>query len=246
MILAFRFQNHGSSMLGRSSPVPQSFNLTAPFCKSSLAQSTFDQTGHHQWAWLLSSRRRRGISSCLSISRGGEAWTFCQAWSMTSKLSSQGQGHLLQRQFGPFAKSRWRKAQCSIAILPSALVIPSLGEGEQQGLIKTSRLSKQWWIVMLPNQLVIQTSPQWAPAGLMHWTLTSQLGGGWKGIWSITPTRLSAGTSSSLKTCRAALHSASGFQPGLTRNFWSFWSQMRPTFSAVALWTARMCAGISG
>ena len=37
-------------MLGRSSPVPQSFNLTAPFCKSSLAQSTFDQTGHHQWA----------------------------------------------------------------------------------------------------------------------------------------------------------------------------------------------------
>ena len=233
-------------MLGRSSPVPQSFNLTAPFCKSSLAQSTFDQTGHHQWAWLLSSRRRRGISSCLSISRGGEAWTFCQAWSMTSKLSSQGQGHLLQRQFGPFAKSRWRKAQCSIAIQPTALVIPTLGEGEQQGLIKTSRLSKQWWIVMLPNQLVIQTSPQWAPAGLMHWTLTSQLGGGWKGIWSITPTRLSAGTSSSLKTCRAALHSASGFQPGLTRNFWSFWSQMRPTFSAVALWTARMCAGISG
>ena len=129
-------------MLGRSSPVPQSFNLTAPFCKSSLAQSTFDQTGHHQWAWLLSSRRRRGISSCLSISRGGEAWTFCQAWSRTFKLSSQGQGHLLQRQFGPFAKSRWRKAQCSIAIQPTALVIPTLGEGEQQGLIKTSRLSK--------------------------------------------------------------------------------------------------------
>ena len=39
-------------MLGRSSPVPQSFDLTAPFCKSSLAQSTFDQTGHHQWADL--------------------------------------------------------------------------------------------------------------------------------------------------------------------------------------------------
>ena len=39
-----------SSMLGRSSPVPQRFDLTAPFCKSSLAQSTFDQTGHHQWA----------------------------------------------------------------------------------------------------------------------------------------------------------------------------------------------------
>ena len=41
-----------TSMLGRSSPVPQSFDLTAPFCKSSLAQSTFDQTGHHQWADL--------------------------------------------------------------------------------------------------------------------------------------------------------------------------------------------------
>ena len=37
-----------SSMLGRSSPVPQSFALTAPLCKSSLAQSTFGQTGHHQ------------------------------------------------------------------------------------------------------------------------------------------------------------------------------------------------------
>ena len=41
-----------TSMLGRSSPVRQSFDLTAPFCKSSLAQSTFDQTGHHQWADL--------------------------------------------------------------------------------------------------------------------------------------------------------------------------------------------------
>ena len=40
------------SVLGRSSPVPQSFDLTALFCKSSLAQSTFDQTGHHQWANL--------------------------------------------------------------------------------------------------------------------------------------------------------------------------------------------------
>ena len=81
--------------------------------------------------WLLSSPRRREISSCLSMSSGREAWTFCQAWSRTFKLSSQRQGHLLQRQFGPFSTSRWRKAQCWIAIQPTALVIPTLGDGEQ-------------------------------------------------------------------------------------------------------------------
>ena len=81
--------------------------------------------------WLLSSPRRREISSCLSMSSGREAWTFCQAWSRTFKLSSQGQGHLLQRQFGPFSTSRWRKAQCWIAIQPTALVIPTLGEPPQ-------------------------------------------------------------------------------------------------------------------
>ena len=42
-------------MLGGSSPGPQGFDLTASFCKLSLAQSTFAQTGHHQWADLLRS-----------------------------------------------------------------------------------------------------------------------------------------------------------------------------------------------
>ena len=39
-------------MFGGSSPGPQGFDLTVPFCKLSLAQSTFAQTGHHQWANL--------------------------------------------------------------------------------------------------------------------------------------------------------------------------------------------------